>query len=110
MDNPFIQLFEKLSEIEKLVLELKSERNINPPVPEDDLLTINEACTLLRLAKPTIYFLTSQSKIPVIKKGKRLFFSKMELLEWLKSGKRITTNEINELSKDYIQKRKAFRV
>lgn len=110
MDNPFIKLFEKLNEIEKLVLELKTEKNITTPLPEDDLLTINEACALLHLAKPTIYFLTSQSKIPVIKKGKRLFFSKVELLEWLKSGRRITVNEINALSTDYVQKRKAFRI
>jgi excisionase family DNA binding protein len=89
---------------------LKSERLNTTSAPEDDLITIDDASALIRLAKPTIYFLTSQSKIPVIKKGKRLFFSKIELLDWLKSGRIVTTEEINNQSREYIQKRKAFRV
>lgn len=110
MDNPFQQLHDRLTEIEKMVSELRSERYSAISAPEDDLLTINEASELLHLAKPTIYFLTSNSKIPVFKKGKRLFFSKIELLNWLKSGRRLTLDQINRNGDEYISKRKAFRV
>lgn len=48
------------------------------------LLTVDEACQKLRLAKPTIYCMTSRRQIPHIKIGGRLLFDEAELDEWLK--------------------------
>jgi excisionase family DNA binding protein len=58
-----------------------------------DLLNIEEAATLLNLAKPTIYGLVSTANIPNMKKGKKLYFSRKELEDWIKSGRRKTFQE-----------------
>ncbi|MGI4727590.1 MAG: helix-turn-helix domain-containing protein [Janthinobacterium lividum] len=102
MENPFQELQRQLNYIETLILELKSSNSINAVKPDDELLTIDQASDLLNLAKPTIYSLSASSKIPVIKKGKRLYFSRKELLDWLKSGRRKTIDEIENEAADYI--------
>ncbi len=45
-------------------------------------------------AVPTIYDLVHKRLIPHSKQGKDLYFSRTELLDWLKSGKRKTQSEI----------------
>ena len=70
-----------------------------------DLLSIDEAVVLLNLAKPTVYNLVSSGKIPVMKKSKRLYFSCNELLNWLKSGRKKTIDEIEEEAKSYVANR-----
>jgi excisionase family DNA binding protein len=91
--NPFQVLMEKLNHIEETLQELKLQRLAPQETPESDLLSIVQASALLGMVKNTIYGLTSQSKIPVIKKGKRLYFSKQELLKWIRSGRRATLDD-----------------
>jgi len=68
----------------------------SPAFPEEDqLLTIQQAAELLSLSVPTIYGLTSRSEIPGMKKGKRLYFSKKELIDWIKTGRKKTVAETN---------------
>ena len=64
----------------------------NPEVTEE-LLTIQQAAQLLHLSVPTIYGLVSHSRIPHMKPGKRLYFSKDQLTEWVKSTRRKTIIE-----------------
>lgn len=45
-------------------------------------------------AVPTIYSLCHERKIPHSKQGKDLYFSKTELLKWLRDGKRKTQSEL----------------
>jgi hypothetical protein len=95
--------------IESTIRKVLSENNqIDRPV-ELDLLDVSEAALFVKLAKPTIYFLSSQFQIPHMKKGKRLYFSRKELTEWLKSGKRKTMDEINEEASSFITSRKFNR-
>ncbi|HTF17328.1 MAG TPA: helix-turn-helix domain-containing protein [Chryseolinea sp.] len=54
----------------------------------EDLISFKQAYTLLGMAPSTLYNLVSQRRIPNSKKGKRLYFSKKELLAWIDSGKR----------------------
>jgi excisionase family DNA binding protein len=84
------QLFDILSRIEsKLPLQ---GNNSHPET--DQLLTITQAGEILSLSVPTIYGLVSRKEIPVSKRGKRLYFSKFELTDWIKAGRKLTTNEI----------------
>lgn len=62
--------------------------------PASDVLSIEKAAELLKLSKTTIYGLVNRRSIPHSKKGKRLYFSKDDLIEWMKSGKRRTRQEI----------------
>jgi excisionase family DNA binding protein len=50
---------------------------------KDELLTVTEAAVFLNLCNQTIYGLVSSRKIPFSKKGKRLYFSKKQLTEWV---------------------------
>ncbi|MBK9396145.1 MAG: helix-turn-helix domain-containing protein [Saprospiraceae bacterium] len=51
---------------------------------------MDEAAKLLTLSKQTIYGLVSKSTIPHLKKGKRLYFLKKDLITWILQGKRKT--------------------
>jgi predicted DNA-binding transcriptional regulator AlpA len=46
------------------------------------------------MATQTIYGMTSTRQIPFIKKGKRVFFNKAEIIAWLNEGKMKTRDEI----------------
>ncbi|QQM28086.1 helix-turn-helix domain-containing protein [Elizabethkingia sp. M8] len=65
-----------------------------PTEPKDELLTIQEASELLRLSVPTLYSKVSKRELPYMKRGKRLYFSHSELLDYIKEGKRKTSAEI----------------
>ena len=71
----------------------------------ESLLTIQQAAELLNLAVPTIYGMVSRSVIPVSKRGKRLYFTKHELTEWVKAGRKKTAAEIQTESEYFISKR-----
>jgi len=91
------QLHDKLNNIEKLLLSRSSS------VPQDSLLTIQEASELIKLSVHSIYGLVSKSKIPVSKKGKRLYFSKQELISWINTGRKKTTSEIQVEANGYLK-------
>lgn len=97
------QLFEKLNNIERLLLETSNENKPNA----DQLLTIQQAAEFLTLSVPTIYGLVSRAEVPCMKKGKRLYFSKQELTRWIKSGRKQTTSEIEGLASKYIKPKRA---
>lgn len=67
------------------------------PVKAEDkseFLPIKEACKLLNLARQTIYGLTSKRLIPFIKRGKKLYFKRTDLINWLNEGKKKSVGEI----------------
>ena len=97
-----IQLYNKLDRIESLLAEALPL--IHPE--SDKFLTVHEAANFLDLAAPTIYSLVSKGEIPVNKRGKRLYFSKMELEEWVKAGRKKTNSEIAEEAENYFLNKK----
>jgi excisionase family DNA binding protein len=70
-----------INDIEKILTKL------NEKPEEDKLLTISEAADLLKLTVPTVYSKVSRKEIPAMKNGKRLFFSTLELLSYLRKRK-----------------------
>ena len=83
----FRQELENYFEVSK---EQESQSNESTP------LTVQEAASFVNLAVPTIYGLVSRREIPFSKKGKRLYFLKEELTEWIKTGRRKTIAEIEK--------------
>lgn len=71
-----------------------------------DLLTVQEAGEFLSLSVPTIYSKVSRGELPVMKQGKRLYFSRAELLEFLKAGRRKTNKEIEAEGASYLRTNK----
>ena len=90
LPNIIGKLFVKLDKIEKLL----KERKINDSDNNEELLTIEGAAELLKLSVATIYTKVCKNEIPVNKQGKRLYFYRAELLDWIKSGRIKTTLEI----------------
>lgn len=70
------------------------------------LLTVTEAAEFLNLTVPTIYSKVSKNELPVMKRNNRLYFSTEELREYLKGGKRLTNEQIEEKANEYITKKK----
>jgi len=95
MNNPFEAIENRLNNIESLILEIKTQSLQVPQQESDAILTIEQASEFLNLSKNTLYGYVQKAKIPVSKKGKRLYFSKSELLEWIKSGKKQSQSEID---------------
>lgn len=93
MITEFLTLDERLSNIEKLLLNLNlAKKEIPAAQPEN--LTLDQAVDFLRenalpTTKAQLYKLTSLGEIPVCKVGKRLVFSRKDLLNWLESRKTI---------------------
>lgn len=92
-DVPLVlsKLIEKVYSIESI---LNNNMQYVNNVKSEELLTINEASELLNLSKFSIYSLVSKRKIPCSKVGKKLYFSRLELIEWIKSGRLHTITEI----------------
>jgi excisionase family DNA binding protein len=92
--------------IRKVIAEQTKQESNSNPLELKDLLTISEASNLLNLAKASIYNLVCQSKIPCMKRGKKLYFSRQELTEWIKQGKKKTINEMQEEADNFLAKKK----
>jgi excisionase family DNA binding protein len=85
------KLHDKLESIEQLLLQQHEQ------LPgQEELLTISQAAKFLNLSVPTIYSKVCRKELPVNKQGKRLYFYRSELTEWVKSGRRKTADEIRD--------------
>jgi excisionase family DNA binding protein len=72
------------------VQQISFPQKLEPPLP--DYFTIDELSKYLKLAKPTIYSKVNNRTIPYIKRGKRLYFSRKSIIEYLEEGNNITKN------------------
>lgn len=77
--------------VRKVMQNFASPMNNNSD--EEHLLTIDEACAFLKMKKATLYQKTHKREIPFVKKGKPLFFSRQDLIQWRLSGKKETIEE-----------------
>lgn len=110
METVFLSLTK--SDFQDLIAEtvnscLRHNQPTNTPQqPTDELLTVQDAANLLRLSVPTIYGLIHKGEIPVMKRSKRCYFSKVDLIEYLKAGKKKTFTEIANEADTYLAKQK----
>ena len=103
MNNPFEVIEARLSSIENLILDLKHKpTKVEPTDQPEQLLTIQEAAEFLSLTVPTMYSKVSKGELPVMKRSKRLYFSRTELLEYLKDGRKKSNAEIEAEAKAYL--------
>lgn len=72
----------------------------------DELLTVQDTAKFLSLSVPTIYGLIHKGELPVMKRSKRCYFSKIELINYLKQGKRKTFAETASEADQYLTKKK----
>ncbi len=103
MDNPFEIIEKRLDNIESILTEInkKLETKAITKKQEDKLLTIEEVTSYLSLAKSSIYGKVQRRAIPCIKSGKRLYFKKSEIDEWLNKRRRKTSDELRIEAEEY---------
>jgi excisionase family DNA binding protein len=93
--------------IESSLRKILSNQRTEQPQPEtDQLLTIQQVADFLSLSVPTIYGLVSKAEIPCMKRGKRLYFSKDEIKNWIKAGRKKTLAELDSEADDYLLNQK----
>jgi excisionase family DNA binding protein len=96
------QLHVKLEHIERL-LEQQSHQ---PSAPDPDkLLTVAETADFLRLSVPTVYGLIHKKQLPMMKRAKRCYFLKEDLLNYIKQGKRKSNDEIKAETHTYLKRK-----
>ncbi|MBI2730495.1 MAG: helix-turn-helix domain-containing protein [Sphingobacteriales bacterium] len=78
-------------------------------VPVTEVFNLNQAAEYVSLSKSAIYKKTSERNIPHFKQGKRLYFKRSELDEWLTELKITTHAEIEKEAADYIIRKGKFR-
>jgi excisionase family DNA binding protein len=94
MNNPFEVIEARLNNIQTLLLDLKhNPKEQSQQAETDELLTVQDAAKFLSLSVPTVYGLISKGELPVMKRSKRCYFSKVELIDYLKQGRRKTLAE-----------------
>ena len=96
-------LTKEVSELKRLIIDKQEQADTKQP---EQLLTIQEAAQFLNLTVPTIYSKVSKRELPVMKRGKRLYFSSIELMEYLKGGKRKSNAELEDEAKAYLSNNK----
>lgn len=106
MNNPFEVIEARLNNIETLLLDLKHTPKEQGEQPEaDELLTVQDTAKFLSLSVATVYGLISKGQLPVMKRSKRCYFSKVELINYLKAGKRKTVTELGSEADAYVKRK-----
>ena len=92
-NNPTTKnVFDKLTAIESLLVATQ-------PKP----LTLKEAAEFLDFSRSYLYRLTSQGRVPCYKpEGKRVYFDRAELVDWLKRNRIRPQEETEETAASYI--------
>lgn len=93
------------SSVRKVLKETPSQ-TVEPTDQPEKFLTIHEAAEFLSLTVPTMYSKVSKGELPVMKRGKRLYFSSIELLEYLKQGRKKSNAEIEQEAEAFLSNNK----
>jgi excisionase family DNA binding protein len=88
-------IIEKLDNIEKML----SEQNLL----KKEVFNFSEACQYLDISESHLYKLTSRKQVPhFCPQGKKLYFNRQELDQWLQTNRKNTTEEVEREATDYI--------
>jgi excisionase family DNA binding protein len=96
-------LHEKMDRLELLLAQQHS------PQDADTIFNVTKAAAFLHLSVSTLYVKVCRREVPYNKQGKRLYFYKSELDEWVRKGRKKTVSEIQEETGHHVlvEKRRA---
>jgi excisionase family DNA binding protein len=90
-------LLTEIKELKKMILDQSLLRK--------EVLNFSETCQYLDISESHLYKLTSRKQIPhFCPQGKKLYFNRHELDQWLQQNRQSTTDEIEKEAADYIIK------
>ena len=111
MENPFELILNRLNVIEDLLRT--SMKNANSPVVVKEslpnVLNLKQASEYVSMSKSAIYKKTSDRTIPHFKQGKKLYFKRSELDDWLTGMKISTKAEIEKEVDEYLRRKSKLR-
>ena len=88
------------SELERIIAQaIEKALQFMKPTEQDNsdlYMGIEEASALVSLSKNTVYGMVSRREIPHYKRGKKLYFLKEELQNWIGSEKVLSASEIKK--------------
>ena len=87
-EEAFSALIKK--ELQAFFANVKAQKQEQAP----EILNFKEACSLLSCSGSLLYKLTASRKIPHSKRGKKLYFERKKLLEWMTENQVDTQQEI----------------
>lgn len=91
-------ILEKIAELKQLINEQNMQRK--------EVLALDEAALYLGISKSHLYKMTSTGTISCYKpSGKRIYFKRAELDEWLVSKKQFSLDDIQSKADDYLIKK-----
>ena len=98
MEQSIDILMQKLERIENLIEEQS--------ILKKDVLNFSETCKYLGLSKSHLYKLTISKSIPhFCPQGKRLYFKRTDMDDWLLRNRQDTQDEIEQQAANYIIKK-----
>lgn len=108
MTNPFEVIDARLTNIESLLLDLKHPSiPLEPKDKPKPFLTVDGVASLLDIAKATVYTKHSKGELPGgSKRGKRLYFDRETILNWIKEGHQKTNAEIEQEAESFLNSKK----
>ena len=83
-------LHERMSHLERLLTERHLQRET------EEIINVSQAAAFLHLSVATLYTKVSCREVPFSKRGKRLYFRRSELEEWVRQGRKETVSEIEQ--------------
>jgi len=102
LPNVVTMLVKEISELKSLLLK-KSEQGLNEQ--SEKFLSIQEASQFLNLSVPTIYSKVSRNELPFMKRSKKLYFSSIDLMDYLKQGRKKSNEETSNEVDQYLAKK-----
>jgi excisionase family DNA binding protein len=105
MENPFEIIEQRLKNIENQLSELvkMAKASILKEVTEE-IMTVEQLSDYLTIARQTIYEKCSKKEIPYFKAGKRLYFKKSVINDWINGGRRYRTDELMQQAAEWARK------
>jgi len=91
------------TEIRQCIRESIAEIRANPDLELPDRVTLDEACEITGFSKSQIYKMSMLHQIPAAHFGKRLIFSRNELLKWI-DKRTISICSIDAVISEYLAK------
>lgn len=88
-ENNGLVIITTKEDLRAAILDALKTLEVKTKEPESELLNFDEACDFLGIAKSTGYQRVNRSELPHFKKGRRLYFRKAELIDYIESGRRV---------------------
>ena len=99
-------LTNEVSELKRLLLE---KQELTPTEQVEQWLDLNDLINYdpEKRTKPTWYSKISKGEVPYHKRGKKVYFLKSEIDNWLKAGKCKSNAEIEAEAEEYLSNKKS---